>query len=76
MVVRVPGVPIGSAFPIGRLWHNGVATIVRGLTVFDSNDRSLRNAHAASVELAATRAERNRVDAFLTDHASARRVAS
>ncbi|MGH8883090.1 MAG: hypothetical protein ACRD0P_38070 [Stackebrandtia sp.] len=72
MVVRVPGEPSGSAFPFARLWHNGVATIVSGLAAFDASDRSRRNAHAASVELATARAERRRVDAFLADHASAR----
>ena len=71
MVVRTPGEPSGSAFPLARTWRGSVAAIVRGLTVFDAAGRSRRNALAASVELASARAERRRVDAFLADHASA-----
>lgn len=71
MVVRVHGAASGPAFPLARLWHNGVATIGRGLTAFEASERSRRNARAASIELAAARAERTRLDAYLADHASA-----
>lgn len=73
MVIRVPGEPSGPAFPLPRLWRGGVATVARGFTAFttfDAAGRSRRNALAASVELAAARAERSKVDAFLADHAS------
>lgn len=48
------------------------AVIARGLAPFDTSQRSIRNALAASVELSSAVTERHQVEAFLADYASVR----